>query len=101
MTTNFTISDILLSTISNKHPLYDGPMGQELMSLIWDLYQVNIMQSRTAGKTPLPKAVITEIRSHLHRIIEYMPNSKLATFIKNSPDLRKIITEPNPAEESN
>ena len=91
----FTISDILLSVTKDKHPLYKGPDGQELASLIWDLFQVIIIQCRSAGKTPNAQAVITEIRSHLHRILKHMPKTKLTSFINTTHDLKLIIAGTN------
>ena len=91
----FTISDILLSVTKDKHPLYKGPDGQELASLIWDLFQVIIIQCRSAGKTPNAQAVITEIRSHLHRILKQMPKTKLTSFINTTHDLKLIIAGTN------
>ena len=47
---NFNISEILTSINTDKHNLYKGPIGQELASLIWDYFQVYIVQCHTAQK---------------------------------------------------
>ena len=68
-TTIFNVSDILLSTTSDKHNLYKGPIGQELVSLIWDYFQVYLLQCRIAQRTPISITAIFEIRSQLNRIL--------------------------------
>ena len=92
----FSISDILVSTNSDKHKLYRGPVGQELASLIWDCFQVYILQCRVAHKTPIPTSAIFEIRSQLNRILKLMPKSKIALFIRSSPELTNILSENHP-----
>ena len=52
----FSISDILVSTNSEKNKLYKGSVGQELASPIWDFFQVYILQSRISYKTPVPNS---------------------------------------------
>ena len=89
----FTISDILLSTNTNIHFLYKGLIGQEVSSLIWNFFQVYILQCRTGQKTPICTSAIFEIKSQLQRILNLLPKSKLATFIKTSPELHNIISE--------
>ena len=86
------ISDILVSINSDKHTLYKGPVGQELASIIWDYFQVYVLQCRVAQKTPVTISAIFEIRSQLNRILKLLPKSKLAMFIKSSPGLQYILT---------
>ena len=90
-TNPFNTSDILLSTNSDKHTLYRGPIGQELASLIWDYFQVYIVQCRVAQTTPISSTAIYEIRSQLNRILKLLPKSKLASFIKASPGLHYMF----------
>ena len=91
LTTPFDISDILLSINSNKHTLYRGPTGQELASLIWDYFQVYIIQCRVAKITPISVSAINEIKSQLIRILKILPKSKIAIFIKASPGLQGLL----------
>ena len=87
----FNTSDILLSINSDKHTLYRGPIGQELASLIWDYFQVYIVQCRVAQTTPISSSAIYEIKSQLNRIMKLLPQSKIAFFIKTSPRLHDMF----------
>ena len=87
----FSISDILVSTNSDKHKLYKGPVGQELASLIWDFFQVYILKCRIAHKTPVPSSAKIEIRSQLNRILEIKSKSKISLFIRSSPELQNTL----------
>ena len=89
----FDIADILVSIISDKHHLYKGSIGQELASLIWNYFQVYIMKCRTAQTTPISTIVIHEIKSQVNRVLKILPKSKLATFIKASPELQNMFHE--------
>ena len=91
-TNNFNVSDILLSTTSDKHNLYKGPTGQELASLIWDYLQVYLLQCRVAERTPISIIATFEVKSQLNRILKILPNSKLSIFIKKSQELQNILT---------
>ena len=93
LTYNFNISEILISVNTDKHNLYKGPIGQELASLIWDYFQVYIVQCHTAQTTPTSIPAIFEIKSQLNRILKILPRSKLSTFINSSPDLQLILAE--------
>ena len=86
------VNDILLSVTSDKHKLYKGHIGQELASLIWDYFQVYLLQCRIAQRTPISITAIFEIRSQLNRILKILPNSKLSIFIKRSQYLQNILT---------
>ena len=92
-TNSLNISDILVSINSDKHKQYKGPVGHELASLVWDYFQVYVLQCRIAQKTPVSTSAIFEIRSQLNRILKLMPKSKLAIFINSSPDLQSMIQE--------
>ena len=87
----FNTSDILLSVNSDKHKLYKGPTGQELASLIWDLFQVYILKCRVSQTTPISTTAIFEIKSQLNRILKILPKRKLSAFIKTSPELQNIL----------
>ena len=89
----FDIADILVSIISDKHHLYKGSIGQELASLIWNYFQVYIIKCRTAQTTPISTIVIHEIKSQVNRVLKILPKSKLATFIKASPELQNMFHE--------
>ena len=93
LTHSFSITDILVSTNSDKHKLYKGPVGQQLVSLIWDYFQVYVLQCRIAHKTPVPTAAISEIRSQINRILKLLPKSKIAFFITSSPELQILFSE--------
>ena len=95
-TNSFMISDILLSTNSDKHKLYNGPIGQELASLIWDYFQVYVLQCRVSHTTPISYTAIFEIKSQLNRILKILPKSRIATYIKNSMELHNLITSSHP-----
>ena len=88
------INDILLSVTSDKHKLYKGHIGQELASLIWDYFQVYIVRCRASQVTPLSISAIYEIQSQLNRILKILPKSKMAIFIKGSPELQHIFSQP-------
>ena len=91
LTISFSIADVLISTITNKHNLFKGSIGQELASLIWDLTQVYVLQCRISQTTPISTAAIHEIKSQINRILKILPKSKLATFIKASPELQDLL----------
>ena len=95
-THHFMISDILLSTNSDKHKLYKGPIGQELASLIWDYFQVYVIQCRVSQITPISFTAIFEIKSQLNRILKILPKSRVATYIKSSTELHYLITSAPP-----
>ena len=92
LTHPFTISEILVSTNSDKHIFFKGHIGQELASLIWDFFQVYILQCRFAQTTPISATAIFEIRSQLNRILKLLPTSKIALFIKASPELQNTVS---------
>ena len=91
MNGHFHLRDIILATISNKHTLYEGGDGQQLASVIWDVFLNYIMKCRNAGKTPVAAICIHQIRSQLNRILKILPNSNIATHIKTRPQLGNII----------
>ena len=91
-TISFNIADILVSTISDKHTLFKGSIGQDLASLIWDFTQVYVLQCRIAHTTPIFTAACHEIKSQINRLLKILPKSKLATFIKASPELQDILS---------
>ena len=88
---NFYLRDIILATITNKHPLYEGPDGQQLASVIWDIFLSYIMKCRSAGKTPVAAICLHEIRSQLNRILKILPNSKVSKHIIFHNQLQDII----------
>ena len=92
--THLNITDILLSITTDKHKLYRGHIGQELASLIWDYFQVYIVRCRATQVTPISISAIHEIKSQLNRILKILPKSKLAIYIKSSPELHLILTGP-------
>ena len=93
LTHDFNISEILISINTDKHNLYKGPIGQELASLIWDYFQVYIVQCHTAQTTPTSTPAIFQIKSQLNRILKILPKSKLSIFINSSPDLQLILAD--------
>ena len=97
-TKSFNISEILLSVNSDTHTLYMGTTGQELASLIWDLFQVYVLKCRVSQSTPISTTAIFEIKSQLNRILKILPKRKLSTFIRASPVLQNIIAEDLPSK---
>ena len=95
MNGHFHLRDIILATISNKHTLYEGGDGQQLASVIWDVFLNYIMKCRNAGKTPVAAICIHQIRSQLNRILKILPNSNIARHIKTRPQLGNIISSQN------
>ena len=90
---HFYLRDIILATITNKHPLYEGTDGQLLAALIWDTFLCYVMKCRNAGKTPVAAICIHEIRSQLNRILKILPNCKISKHIKNYTRLEIIINQ--------
>ena len=83
----FTIQDILLSTITDKHPLFTGKTGQLLASLIWDFFLKYIITCRNNEKTPIPAICVHEIRSQINRILKILPQSDVSKYILASHTL--------------
>ena len=90
---HFHLRDIILATITNKHPFYEGADGQQLASVIWDTFLCYVMKCRNAGKTPVAAICIHEIRSQLNRILKILPNCKISKHIKNHTRLEIIINQ--------
>ena len=88
---HYYLRDIILATITNKHPLYEGKDGQQLASVIWDIFLSYIMKCRNAGKTPVVTICLHEIRSQLNRILKILPNSNIASHIKKHHQLSTIV----------
>ena len=89
---HFYLRDIILATITNKHPLYEGNEGHQLASVIWDIFLCYIMRCRNAGKTPVATICLHEISSQLNRILKILPKSSIARHIKNHPQIGSILT---------
>ena len=87
----FKIAEILVSTNTDKHSLYKGVVGQELVNLVWIYFQIYIIQCRIAYKTPIATTAIFEIKEQLNRILKILPKSKISIFIRSSPALSQII----------
>ena len=89
----FQHRDIILATITNTHPLYEGKIGQQLASIIWDSFLVYILKSRSNAQTPVAAICIHEIRSQLNKILKILPQSLVALHIKARPHLQTIINQ--------
>ena len=87
----FTIQDILLSTITDKHPLFTGKTGQLLASLIWDFFLKYIITCRNNEKTPIPAICVHEIRSQINRILKILPQSDVSKYILASHTLAGLF----------
>ena len=87
----FTIQDILLSTITDKHPLFTGKTGQLLASLIWDSFLKYIITCRNNEKTPIPAICVHEIRSQINRILKILPQSDVSKHILASHTLAGLF----------
>ena len=89
---HYYLRDIILATTTNKHILYEGNYGQQLASVIWDIFLSYILKCRNAGKTPVATICLHEIRSQLNRILKILPKSNIARHIKNHHKILNIIT---------
>ena len=87
----FQQRDIILATITNNHPLYEGADGQQLAALIWDTFLCYVMKCRNAGKTPVAAICLHEIRSQLNGILKILPNRKISKHIKNHTGLEIVV----------
>ena len=90
---HFHLRDIILATITNKHPFYEGTDGQQLAAVIWDTFLCYIMKCRNAGKTQVSAICLHEIRSQLNRILKILPYSRIAKHIKNNTKLEALINQ--------
>ena len=91
--TQFQQSDIILATITNKHPMYEGNIGQRLVAIIWDTFLVYILKCRNNSQTPIAAICIHEICSQLNKILKILPQSSVARHIKAQPHLQTIVSE--------
>ena len=89
----FQQRDIILATITNNHPLYEGKIGQQLASIIWDTFLVYILKSRNNAQTPVAAICLHEIRSQLNKILKILPHSLVALYIKARPQLQTLINQ--------
>ena len=97
---NFPIRDIIIATITNNHPLYEGTDGQQLASIIWDTFLSYITRCRNTAKTPVATICIHEITSQLNRILKILPHSKVACHISTHPQIQDILSK-NTKQNSN
>ena len=93
ISTHFQPSDIILSTITNIHPLYEGKIGQQIVSIIWDTFLVYILKCRNNSQTPIAAICIHEICSQLNKILKILPHSSVALHIKARPHLQTIVNQ--------
>ena len=93
ITNHFVLRDIILATISNKHHFYEGNVGRQLASVIWDTFLCYIMKCRNTAKTPIAAICLHEIRSQLNRILKILPNGRISKHIKNHTQLEIIINQ--------
>ena len=89
----FQQRDIILATITNNHPLYEGKIGQQLASIIWDTFLVYILKSRNNAQTPVATICLHEIRSQLNKVLKILPHSLVALYIKARPQLQTLINQ--------
>ena len=88
---HFLLRDIILATISNKHPFYEGTDGHQLAAIIWDTFLCYIMKCRSTATTPIAAICLHEIRSQLNRVLKILPNSNISRHIKNNYQLLIIV----------
>ena len=93
ISTHFQQSDIILATITNKHPLYEGKIGQQLIAIIWDTFLVYVLKCTNKSLTPIAAICIHEICSQLNKILKILPHSSVALHIKARPHLRLSLTK--------
>ena len=91
--TTFTIPDIILATITDKHTLFTGKTGQLLASLIWDYFLKYIITCRNNKKTPIPSICLHEIRSQINRILKILPLSDISKHIVASHTLTSLFND--------
>ena len=91
--THFQQSGIILATITNKHPLYEGKIGQQLVAIIWDTFLVYILKCRNNSQMPIAVICIHEICSQLNKILKILPHSSVALHKKARPHLQTIINQ--------
>ena len=87
----FTHKDILLSIITNHHPLYEGKPGQILTSLVWDHVIKYLMMARGKNVTPIPAAAIVEVKSQINRILKILPKTMVSKHVLNNNTLKEIF----------
>ena len=81
----FSISDILLDSTHYNHQIYEGNEGRLLINIIWDIFQVAITTSHSAGKSPTSANTNKLIISTLTILPDCFPEAKLETKSKSQP----------------
>ena len=89
---HFLLREIILATTTDKHFLYEGKYGQQVASIIWDIFLQYIMKCRSNAKTPVAAICIHEIRSQLNKVLKILPNSQVSKQIEAQPQLRALLT---------
>ena len=81
---NFDITDILISNTNYKSNEYSDQGGKDLVNIIWDLFQIKIVNCHTAGTTPIPSLTVKWILQNLKYITKAHPQSEVAKFISKT-----------------
>ena len=85
--------DILLAIIEDKHPLYTGRVGQQLASLIWDVFLHYIVKTRNNNGTPVASICVHEIKSQINRVLKILPHTEISYYITKNATLVQIFQE--------
>ena len=85
--------DILLAIIEDKHPLYTGRVGQQLASLIWDVFLHYIVKTRNNNGTPVASICVHEIKSQINRVLKILPHTEVSHYITKNATLVQIFQE--------
>ena len=80
----FDITDILISNSNYKSNDYMGQGGQDLINIIWDLFQIKLVNCHTAGTSPIPSLTIKWILHNIKSITKAHPNSELSKLVLKS-----------------
>ena len=80
----FNITDILVSNSNYKSNEYKGQGGQDLINLIWDLFQIKITNCHTADTPPTPSLTIKWILHNIKNITKAYPKTELSKHVLNS-----------------
>ena len=81
---SFNITDILVSNSNYKSNEYKGQGGQDLINLIWDLFQIKITNCHTSGTPPTPSLTIKWILHNIKNITRAYPKTELSKHVLNS-----------------
>ena len=74
-----------------NHTAFKELGGNDTINLIWDLYQIQVTITNTAGTKPQPIKTTKAIISTLKDITKIQPKSLISKFINMTPHLINLI----------